>query len=656
MDKKQTPAPFEPGKVTTVERLDDSPKMGEWFWVLRDDNDSPDYVEWLGCVVKELSNAVEIWSPKAKSGGYKTARVHRDQFKVLLRFEPNAEAVIREKIAHYKGEIDRLMAAIESDKASLGLVQLGQATRGAQPEVNAVAVISGVQDVKAYEASLVALKERLPVAQAELKGLIDEWGRWVNAETLPMESMRDSMKQSMEEIDGRIFNVSLYAGLTEDTVQFAQGAPASIDEKLHLMQRRLYMDEECLLGYDTGGIDISNSNEFRAWLAIPSNRDRILPFPRCIVSMQMRRNEKERDWKGNLGLLRHNAIMGISDKSTYLFIRNGDNLHQLVCDLDFGVLIFPEKAAFDNSEPMMFKPAYGSAKETMTRREYDHLVERQQELRVKREQWFKDNPQQEWEAKNPKKCWSYFNPYREGSSFCAREWAPLDHSSVYYDEAMKNIQDQIMQYNRIALIIQGLFDRKDMLEPSHPLKSWDPVSFARSIELVYDGTGLYHGDVPDFQEYMAQCNAQITATSVLVGQDDVWQRREADKEYARYERSRRSSNEQSYRPTHVKPFGDPGPGYIAVPDRLSRGKAVFTWYREGREFNSLIAASISVPYDKLFNISAYKPGDFQQFFRDPRTRGRYLQWAPMLLAAEDYHAGLRKAQMPGCGPLVESDD
>lgn len=44
---------------------------------------------------------------------------------------------------------------------------------------------------------------------------------------------------------------------------------------------------------------------------------------------------------------------------------------------------------------------------------------------------------------------------------------------------------------------------------------------------------------------------------------------------------------------------------------------------------------------KLLNVSAYTPGDFKQFFADPRTRAEYLKWAPLLLAAEEFHAGNR---------------
>jgi hypothetical protein len=53
-----------------------------------------------------------------------------------------------------------------------------------------------------------------------------------------------------------------------------------------------------------------------------------------------------------------------------------------------------------------------------------------------------------------------------------------------------------------------------------------------------------------------------------------------------------------------------------------------------------------VPANALLNISAYTPGDFKQFFADPRTRAEYLQWAPLLLTAEDWHSGKLRGKEP----------
>jgi hypothetical protein len=72
--------------------------------------------------------------------------------------------------------------------------------------------------------------------------------------------------------------------------------------------------------------------------------------------------------------------------------------------------------------------------------------------------------------------------------------------------------------------------------------------------------------------------------------------------------------------------------------------AVFEWLRERQHFNyryganrsETLRATATVPENHLFNISAYKPGEYLQFFNDPRTREQYLKWAPILLTAEDY--------------------
>jgi len=76
-------------------------------------------------------------------------------------------------------------------------------------------------------------------------------------------------------------------------------------------------------------------------------------------------------------------------------------------------------------------------------------------------------------------------------------------------------------------------------------------------------------------------------------------------------------------------------------------KCLFRWTRDSLRSDwygnyKKIKCSVTVPMDELFNVDAYTPGDYHQFYDDPRTREEYLEWAPLLLAAEDYHAGKLK--------------
>lgn len=78
---------------------------------------------------------------------------------------------------------------------------------------------------------------------------------------------------------------------------------------------------------------------------------------------------------------------------------------------------------------------------------------------------------------------------------------------------------------------------------------------------------------------------------------------------------------------------------------MTRTKASFTWMREAKTYDSWsgrrnpdIKCSITLSIDKLFNVSAYTPGDYLRFANNARTREQYLKWGPILLAAEEYYA------------------
>jgi hypothetical protein len=70
-----------------------------------------------------------------------------------------------------------------------------------------------------------------------------------------------------------------------------------------------------------------------------------------------------------------------------------------------------------------------------------------------------------------------------------------------------------------------------------------------------------------------------------------------------------------------------GAKWVANPDKPGWMKAEYPEIETGW----ICPASV------LTCVDAYTPGDFHMFFDDPRTRADYLQWAPILLACEDWH-------------------
>ena len=633
---------------------------GQWYWVKSTHNEwdketqshHPVEFEWLGCIMHVGSNYLQMKGPADGRGTY-TDRIHFDDFWTTLRFEPNPEAALRDKVEHYQAIANGHMNEVKAITARLGVskqTKLGEAQ--ASKGDNALMVLSGQSHLDDYKNALVrAESKELPELFEAIKRANESVVAWMTASAFPMEAMAAGMKGAIGEIKDRIFSVSLYAGLMENIVKCRDGEPAPFHEKLHVMQRMFYMDEECLLNYRHGGMRFDQIEQFDEWIAQDDNLSRVLPFPRCLIAMRVRRNERDIEWDGSIRSLFIKMGMREAEKSTFLYIRNGDQLYRLENDLDFGTRIFPDRGAFDPSRPSMVKMFGTRVDQIISRDDYDERVIAENERKALSAKWKKENPKAEWEAANPKCVYEWGDPHRnKGIDFRPSEWAPFDPSNVYFDDISNKFTEEMKEHNRIALIIQGLFDRSEILHPHPAVKVWSPSSFAASIELVYDGANVLHaGEAPDFEAYRQRCNASLNADSVVIGQDIYWQEKEAEKECARRDRDWRNSNES--RPTRYQPRGNDGPGYIAhMAEWKPRARnAKFSWHRErqsggfdaafGQRYGDPIYTSIIVPADRLFNVSAYRPGDYLQFFQDSRTRATYLKWAPMLLAAEEYHAG-----------------
>lgn len=212
--------------------------------------------------------------------------------------------------------------------------------------------------------------------------------------------------------------------------------------------------------------------------------------------------------------------------------------------------------------------------------------------------------------------------------------------------------------------------------PVLPLKAQgaglDRLVKAIDDRVFYDATrSLTTGEAPDWHVYRASLNRFLAPGCVTVGQERAWLRAEGKKQYEREGRSsygreaRRHRDHEFYRPD-----GDPGPGQFARLLRLDRqGHAHYGWevkregYKVTREYEVGVGTwerkrwtDWKVPRtfrcdvdgrDSLLCADAYTPGDFHLFFDDPRTRADYIEWAPLLLACEEYRAGNREVGAPG---------
>lgn len=632
-----------------------SPKVSQWYWVTDNDGD-----RWLGCVTRIGSNYVAVRGVPDEYDSQRRERIHFDDFWGRCELEPDPDSVIDREVQKHQNEVLRLMGRVHELTARLSISPSPELYSGDETQALAVRNTND-QDMDGYKAALVKAQTKdLPELFNQIKHENALLANWMGAKVIPLEAQANGLQEVLGTIKDRIFNIQLYAGLTEQVVQILDGEPATLDTKIHLMQRQCFMDEECLARYEVGGMDYKNIGEFDGWLTRPENLDRLLPFPRCMVSFRVRRNRKDREIVDLSDFLR---VMSEekADQWTFLYIRNGGQVYRMSTELKFGEKLFPDldKSKIDGGGRLWSKDG---GREIITDNEYQGMKEEYEKEEAEyeaREAAYEaalKTPEAKRRAKEQGKkqpdrtCvdveWPGFRPYSKHDSY-----EIFDKTNVNYDDIAAKIAESIKEHNRIALILQGLLDRSPILHPHPPWQIWTAEGFHAALVLVYDESRtLPAGAKPDFEAFRKRLNQSLQAGSVTVGQEDAWERYEATKECQRMDRSWRDRGE--WQPTHHRPYGNPGPGLVAcvVDFGKKNRKCTYAWERRRQTFSydkdDSIRTTFTCSASKVLNISAYKPGDFRQFFDDPRTRAEYLRWAPMLLVAEEYHAGKYKVADP----------
>lgn len=625
--------------VRPAEQLSDphpeDPVVGKWYW-MRLKGWKEKETE-LACVVHIGSNFV-----KMRTVSESPYRVHVDNFFKRCRYEPNPQAIIDSQVSSHQVQVRQLMEEIRALTMRLGVGDnLALPGQDGPAETRALATIGRTEPIENYKKALVKAKEKtLPDLFKKVKKAHEGLTKWMTASLIPLKAQSESLDDNIEKIEKRIFSVELYAGLKEQIVEVKKGEPAAMTEPIHLMQRRCYMDEECLAAYEHGGMDFDGIEAFDTWLTRPDNLDRLLPFPRCIAAFQVRRDRKERHFEGGdyLNLWHFVKVvleMEEADKMTFLYIRNGSQVFCLRTRIEFGFKLFPDldRQLLNAGRKLWAKDNHYDEWEVITEDEYLAIKKHHDDLTAADQKKY-----DEWEAL----------PKDERKSSCSPsvhywydrdKYHPYNQESVYYDDITTSIRAEMERHNRLVLVLQGLLDRSPVLHPHPPWSLWNGESFAQALVLHYDNDrALTTGDPPDFEAYRSRLNASIAVGTITVGQHASWQaeERKKDEEARRYRRQR--------------PSQGAGPGTLAhVVCVEGRGtRVMYQWTRKtsrwgaederGREIGCRFTTSMT----NVLNVAAYKPGDFKQFYADPRTRAEYLKWAPLLLEAEEFHAGNRE--------------
>lgn len=627
-------------------------QIGRWCWVGKPDDKN----RWFGCVTHVGTNYVLLTAP-----GGSSSRVHFQKFWKCCEPVANADEIIADHLATAQDKLDSLLSDVKTLTASLAIGP-NPALQGSG-ETQALVVATAGRSYKEYSKELVAAKKTsLPKLFEQIEQTTKALKRWMSAKIVPLKAQADGLHELIEHVETRIFNVELYAGLVEEACQIRKGDPAPLTTPVHLLQRRHYMDEECLAQYEVGGMDYKSIEDFDRWLCRADNFERLLPFPRCVIAFRVRRHEKHREARDIADFVRIMDELEY-DKLTFLYVRNGESAYRISTEIEFDEELFPDlDRAQLRGTKLWAKDDFGGDRKfkIITDNERTGMIESyNRELA----EWKAETAAYEAALKSPEalgrakqlglkkpdhRCINLPWPGSFGPSSDHGRYERYDRENVYYDDITKQIGRDIQKHNRIALILQGLLDRSKALHPHPPWQLWTDEGFAQGVVLVHDQSrAIPSGAPPDFEAYRAELAATLRAGSVTYGQDRLWARAEAEKLCAR-------SGRDLYAGEH-RPYGNPGPGKLARPVHVSRtGVCTFEWLREprteydgdGRPRKGKILTRFKCKAADLFHVSEYKPGDFKRFFSDPRTRADYLKWAPPMLQSEEYHAGNVKVREP----------
>ncbi len=182
---------------------------------------------------------------------------------------------------------------------------------------------------------IVKLKDAVLAKQERLMGFLEEKKALMMAKVEAMEAM----VKNVEEV---VWAINIYSGAEEKIKRLKKGESAPATEKVVVRQLRLFMDHECALFDDEGGMDGDNLDAFDDWIKVPAHLQQVLPEQRGIVALRVRRDDKEysdNPWE--------NEARNQGNRVTYFLMRNGENLYRIWSSLGVGEVLFPRHDEFD---------------------------------------------------------------------------------------------------------------------------------------------------------------------------------------------------------------------------------------------------------------------------------------------------------------------
>jgi hypothetical protein len=596
----------EPIRVPITKLPQDEVQIGDWYWVHDEKHHTGEYTpqgsyeykdeEVLMCVKHIGSNFVEftIYEYHSNGSGFCTMKVHFDDFFKETRPEPNWRSILQGRMDDLQKQMrEKTQELVEKGKA-LCLLKESPAATGPAPQEETLLPVRVSVDPKGHKAALVALRDSLPGISKDIEKLGKKFSCSARNISLTDVVNLQRVQNSLAIVEDRIFTVELYCGLQEQVVKIADGEPAPEDEPISVRQLMLFMDEETLWDYESGGMDYESLEKFDAWIVKPGNLERLLPERRGVVAFKVRRYEKNYGPVDSMLEAWTNVCKNEANMTTYLLLRNGGKVYRIASAVDFSPRLVPFKDEIGEKQFQRRHRAYAGVDEHgWPTKEYEVV-----------------------EAVTPK--------------------------DIDYDEHVEKLDSTMKHYNRMVILLQGLLDRSEVFTPHPQINLCKAESFAHWVKLVRDEEMALPGPKLSFEEYQKQLNRNLqVGTWIYIDHLKFIEFKD--------QHGKEFSDHYRWNTRYIKDhYGNPMPRVIQITGvKRDKSQVKVSWPRErsrghrdrwtGRWVDTTDRMYHEwVPVDMVLNLDVYTPGDYRIFLFNHAQKVEYRKWAKYLLTAEDW--------------------
>jgi hypothetical protein len=505
---------------------------------------------------------------------------HFDEDDFRRKFRP-----VPDGRARRNAERDALLAEIDALGSEEDILSNALATFNPHAGDESALVVAGGADgakrtLAQVRNSATRLRSDLVAKQQALKALAEE-------QALILKEKAAALQGFLDKAEEAIWTINLYLGTNEEIVKIADGEPASADTPITIRQLVLFMDEECAIQAEAGGIDFTELDAFDEWLtADPAHVIQVLPEQRGIVALKPRRRSKDyasSDVWANVQRDRAN-------RKTYFLIRNGGVLYRMWTDYEVDKYLVPRSDEFVR----MF-----------VERHYNWETHRDEEV-------------------------------------------TLEPGTDAYMRAAKKAEGSQRHYMRAALVLQGLIDRTAVFRPLkwEAIRVNSYESYGDALNLVLDADTLLADGRERFADWQRRINGELAPGQRVVGTWNNWEHGLRREEGERHEGNSRIAPRHAEYPDSdalytIEGRKDHG-GLAFYYERHDRN-----WRSWGNEGYVRRASCTIYPDDRfILNFDAATEEDLRFFLESRADRPDYMFMLPLIRYALARKAEERAAEAP----------